>query len=116
MKHYSGALNSLSLYLGENHDHLFLLPVKMALNFRNKLMAITLKACQLFFYIQCPYITQFLMGIKKSKSFFNGHEFLIVFSWPLLGVHSSIDTDVMLRKCGVPSGAIVNAHRTCIEK
>ena len=55
------------------------------------------------------------MGIKGFKSFFNGHEFfLMVFSW-VLRVHFSMDTDVVLQKCGVPSGAIVNAHRTCIK-
>ena len=38
----------------------------------------------------------------------------MVFSW-VLRVHFSMDTDVVLQKCGVPSGAIVNAHRTCIK-
>ena len=40
----------------------------------------------------------------------------MVFSLPLLEVHFSMDTDVMLRKCGVTSRAIVNAHMTCTEK
>ena len=61
-------------------------------------------------------MTQFLMGIKGFKSFFQWPSvFLMVFSWPLLGVHFSMDTDVMLQKCGVPSWAVVNAQRKCIR-
>ena len=55
------------------------------------------------------------MGIK-NLNLINGHEFLTVFSWPLLGVDFSMDTDVSQQKCCVQSGAIVNAYRTCIEK
>ena len=57
------------------------------------------------------------MGIKRSKSFFNGHGFSDgVFMVIIRSVHFSMDTDVMLPKCCVPSGAIVNAHKKCIKK
>ena len=93
----------------------FWLPVINAINFRNKLMAITLKHAR-YFSIYNAHKLNFSWALKYLNLFSMAMSFSMVFSWPLLWVHFSMDTDVMLRKCGVPSGAIVNAHRACIEK
>ena len=77
-------------------------------------MAIALKSCQLFSIYNAHKFLNF-SWILKHLTFFQGHEFFERCFMAITKEYIFMATYVMLRKCGVPSGAIVNAHRKCIN-